>query len=231
MKIVSRSAIAFAITFFFIQEARSQNCEASFFASKGARIETTEYDAKSKSKKSKKVYYITDVQSDNQGMATKIHSVKTEKDGKVSEDKEFSYLCTADGIEMGLGLQDPKKIKQDISLKYPSNMSAGMDLKPDLTYDVFENKGGKTAEGDGQVSITIKNRKVVGAETIQVKAGSWKCTKIIYDFTVRFAVGAMGFPINLKVTEWFNPEVGVVKSETWTKKKMESFSEITAISK
>jgi hypothetical protein len=41
----------------------------------------------------------------------------------------------------------------------------------------------------------------------------------------------MGFPINLKVTEWFNPEVGVVKSETWMKKKLESFTEITAISK
>ena len=82
-----------------------------------------------------------------------------------------------------------------------------------------------------KLTVKITDRKVGQKESISVKAGTWECTKLTYNFSMKIKVGLLSLPIDAKVTEWYSPEVGVVRSETWIKGKMESYSEITSIDK
>lgn len=217
--------IAFAVTLFFAKPTKAQNCQASYLASKGATIEITEYDA-NKALKSKKTYSVTDVQLLGQDVASKIRSV-TEQGGAVTEDKVISFRCNQNGVEWGVGTEDPKT-KKEIFLAYPTNMAPEMALKPDINYELSQT----TPDGkQAKLIAKINKRKVIGSESVQVKAGTWECTKISYDFLLKIKVGLLTLPINAKVIEWYNPQVGVVRSETWVKDKKESYSEITMAKK
>jgi len=221
----SRYIMALTFTFLLASPILAQDCQASYLASKGVTIEITEYDAND-AQKSKKVYSVTDVQSSGQDVTSKVRSV-TEQGGIVTEDKVFSYRCNQAGVEWGLGTEDPKT-KKEIFVAYPANMSAGMELKPDINYELSQ----KTPDGkDAKLIAKINKRKVAGTEKVQVKAGTWECTKITYDFLLKIKVGILTLPINAKVIEWYNPQVGIVRSETWVKGKKENHTEISMVQK
>ena len=204
--------------------AAAQNCESSIYAKTGTKIETTEYD-KAGAKKSVTVLTVKDVQTSN-GIKAGVRSVKTEANGTVSEDKTIHYNCDQQGVLIGLGADDTDTKKEAV-LDYPSNMTAGMMLKNNVAFEFRKEEDGKTIK----VSVKIYDRKVVGKERISVKAGSWDCTKITYKFRFALKMGMLNLPINADCTEWFNPEVGTVRNETWVKGAKEGYSEITALSR
>jgi hypothetical protein len=226
MKNLSISAFTLGITYFFIQSVQAQDCSTSLMTNKGASIEVTEFDA-ARAEKSKKLITVTEVQTTDKTVTSKAKSVKTEKNGTISENKVFTYRCTDQGVEWGIGADNPKTNKE-LFLKYPVNMSPGMTITPDVVYEISQ----KDQDGnEGKVTVKITNRKVAETADITVKAGSWKCTKLTYDFSLKIKIGLLSIPVNAKMSEWYNPEVGIVRSETWIKGKMESYSEITSLTK
>jgi hypothetical protein len=64
----------------------------------------------------------------------------------------------------------------------------------------------------------MKNRKVTGKEKITSDAGSWDAYKIAYDASIKIKMIGIGIPMVMQTTEWFVPNFGVVKSETFSKK-------------
>ena len=214
--------LLFALTLCKI--ASAQIFESSLYAKAGAKIEITEYD-KAGAKKSTTVNTVKDVQTSS-GMNASVRSVKTEANGTVSEDKTIHYNCDQQGVLIGMGADDIDTKKEAV-LDYPSNMTAGMMLKNNVAFEFRKEEDGKTIK----VSVKIYDRKVVGKERISVKAGSWDCTKITYKFRFALKMGMLNLPINADCTEWFNPEVGTVRNETWVKGAKEGYSEITALSR
>lgn len=203
----------------------AQDCSSSYFATKGTVVEFTEYDANNQFN-SKQVYTVASVNK-AATVQSVLAAVKTDKSGTVTEQKTMHYTCNAQGVKWGLGANDTKT-KSEATLLYPADMTAGQDLKTQLEFDY----SGKTPEGQSaRVTVKIKNRKVVGTDKVALKVGSWTCTKITYDVTIRLKIGLFGLPLDFTVTEWFSPDVGVVRSQTYAKGKLTTHAEITAIRK
>jgi hypothetical protein len=202
----------------------AQTCESSVFARNGAVIETTEYNDKDQVS-GVQVYTVANIAKTAAGVQSAPRSIKKDKGGKVTEQKVFHYACNVQGVRWGMGFQDTKT-HQEATLVYPTDMRPGQNLNTQIEGEYT----GKTPEGkNAEVGVKINNRKVVGTEKISLKAGAWTCTKITYDFLFRLKVGFVGLPLNFTVTEWYSPEVGVVRSETRMKGTLFSHSEITAV--
>lgn len=215
--------IYFIAAFLITLKSQAQDCGNSYFAKKGSSIQTTEYGAANEVK-GITVLTVEAVKNKDGEIYSDLHSVKTQ-DGKVAEDKIQHYRCGAEQVVWGLGADD-SKTKKEASVNYPKNMSPGQDLKTNTQFEFKQT----TLEGETvKLSIKINNRKAAGTENVTVKAGTWKCTKITYDFELKLKIGFIGIPVKAKVTEWYNPEVGVVRTETRTKEKLEGYTEITAV--
>jgi hypothetical protein len=205
---------------------QAQDCTSSYLASKGAVVELTEYEANNQLK-GKQVYTVSSTGKTATGVQSVLALVKTDNTGTVTEQKTMHYTCDQQGVQWGQGANDAKT-KTEAVLNYPANMTSGQELKTQLEI----NMSGKTPEGkNAQVNIKVKNRKVVGTDKVTLKAGSWTCTKITYDFIFRLKLGPIGLPLECTVTEWYAPEVGVVRSQTFMKGKLASYTEITALRK
>lgn len=211
------------IAFLIAAKSFSQDCEKSIFTQKGASIQTTEYGAE-KEIKNVTAVIVKSVKNTSGETVSQLQSIKTQ-DGTVIEDKTLTYICSSEKAVWGLGVEDVKTKKEAV-VAYPKNMAQGQDLKTNaaIAFQQTNEKGEKV-----KLNMKISNRKVSGSETISVKAGTWKCTKITYDFELKLKLGFIGIPIQAKVTEWYNPEVGVVRTETRTKDKLEGYTEITAV--
>ncbi|MDY0986670.1 hypothetical protein SOM12_04530 [Flavobacterium sp. CFBP9031] len=201
----------------------AQVCEKSYYSKKGSSIQTTEYGA-GKEIKSVTTLTVTGASLKNGEVTSDLHSVKTQ-DGKVTEDKTLHYSCNVNQVLWGVGAVDTKT-KKEAAFNYPNNMIKGQDLKTNM---VFEYQQTSPEGKNVKLSVKVNNRKVTGNESISTKAGTWKCIKITYDFELKIKVGFIGIPVKAKVTEWYNPEIGVVRSEIWAKDKLESYSEITSL--
>lgn len=215
-------AVSFALGLF--NAAAAQNCDSSPYAKKGSKIETTEYDKKG-AIKNVAVNTVTDVQI-NGGTNSTFRSVKTDANGTVTEDRLWHYRCNDNGIVLGFGIDDTET-KQEAILDYPTNMATGQTLKNNIKFEISKTENGQK----GTLTIKIYDRKVVGKEYVTVKAGSWECTKITSKALFKLKLGPLSLPISFEITEWFNPQVGVVRSETWLKGSKEGTAEITSISK
>lgn len=98
-------------------------------------------------------------------------------------------------------------------LNYPAKMQAGQNL-PDgnFTMEMYE-KDNKMMD----VALQIKDRKVESKESITTNAGTFDCIKITYNTQVKTTTMGMTIPLNMKMTEWYAPILGLyVKSEAST---------------
>jgi len=115
-------------------------------------------------------------------------------------------------------------------LEYPPGMKAGDTLKSG--YIVLSNSnnngpggpGGPPgpppppnpfSSGGGTLTMWIYNRQVIGQESVTTTAGTWNCIKITYKSKVNYKSGPFPAPnINIDVTEWYAPGVGIIKTQT-----------------
>lgn len=85
--------------------------------------------------------------------------------------------------------------------EYPLNYRVGLELRSIAT-DVLVN--------DVKQTFINKNRKIVGEELVKTEAGEFECYKI---------TGESGYDSKVYAyTMWFNPEIGIVKTEYYKKK-------------
>ena len=98
----------------------------------------------------------------------------------------------------------------------PADISEGMEL-PEYSAEVklmFV-----------KVKVSCKDRKVSGRETVTVPAGTFDCFVVEEQMTVK----SMLMSEKNSMKTWYARGIGVVKEETWNKKKLVSVSELTAI--
>ena len=149
----------------------------------------------------------------------KIKSEFADAKNKNQSAKEYEMKCK--GGEFFIDMQslvDPKSMEafkgMEVSIDskdliYPAGLAAGQNL-PDASITVSASTGGVSLLN---LVINITNRKVVGAESVTVPAGTFECFKITYDMETK-----MMFKVNATVAEYVNMGVGNVKTETYDKK-------------
>ncbi|WP_286862420.1 MULTISPECIES: hypothetical protein [Sphingobacterium] len=186
---------------------------------KGTRIDMVEFDANKVQNKTK----VLTVESVS-GKTSKVRSVTTEK-GNVTENNLQTYhfengeaTWTNDAVDT--------KTKRPAIIIYPANMQAGQKINNDVTFE----QTGTTPDGKkATVSVKITDRKVIGKEKVTVKGGTWDCTKLSYKFSLGLKVAFINIPFNVDAVEWYNPDVGVVKTEYSIKGAYAGHAEIASV--
>ncbi|WP_312902648.1 TapB family protein [Chryseobacterium taichungense] len=200
------------------QQIFAQSIETKLLK-QGTRIEMIEFNAENVQNKTK-VLIVESVT----GNTSKVRSVTTEN-GTITEDNLQTYRYDNNGATWIIGATDTKT-KKPAEVRYPINMQIGQKLDNDVNFE----QSGKSPEGQSiQLSIKITDRKVIGREKITVKAGTWDCTKLSYKFSLGIKLGFIKIPFNIDAVEWYNTEVGVVKTEYTMKGKYAGHSEISSI--
>jgi len=214
----------------------AQDCKNYYFMTNNAQVQMTIYDKKGK-ESGVQTWTISDVKNNGAGFSSTVSTVFTDEKGKEITRSSGTYICEGGMLKADIKLSMPQGqapgtnsgAKMDGAyIEYPSGMAAGQTLK-DANFEMDTETSGMKSH----VTFNQTNRKVADKEKITTPAGSWDAYKITYDgfFKIKMMIG-IGVPMNMKVTEWFVPGFGIVKSETYDKNgKLMGSSVLTSIKK
>lgn len=199
-----------------IQVAAGQDCKLYFPETENAQIEYKSFDKKNKITGSS-VQQIKDIKRNAGSVSAVIEAETFDNKGNTQGKATFDARCE-NGIfyidmskfinqESMEGFKDMEMTVEGGSLEMPSRLNAGDVLKPGEMKMAFSS-GGATVM---TMTVSITNRKVEGIQDVTTDAGTFKCYKISYDIATK-----MMFNIKAKAVEYFNEEVGMVKSESYT---------------
>jgi hypothetical protein len=109
----------------------------------------------------------------------------------------------------------------------PVQPTVGEQL-PDAVLEVVINmEGGKPFSS---IEALYTDRKVVARETLNTDAGSFDCFKIESNYTITTKTLGVGIPFRGSSIDYFNPGVGMVKSESYNKAaKLTGYTLLTAL--
>ncbi|MCU0467692.1 MAG: DUF3108 domain-containing protein [Arcicella sp.] len=215
-------------SFITITLTEAQSC-GYLLMTNNAEVEMSMYDKKGNS--SGKVIY--KVISSN-GTEAKVNSKVFNEKGKELTTAEGTYKCDGKkfAVDMramlpgeqakSMNMKDMEVKTNDATLYYPTNLSVGSSL-PDNEFVADTYTGGMKIMS---MNLRVTDRKVEGKENITTPAGTFECYKISSNQNVKAI-----FNISMQTIEWFSPNVGIIKTETYRKGDLVSSTLITKIVK
>lgn len=216
--------LAFLIFLFTISTWAQSSCGSYYPLERGTTSEITTY-----SKKGKIAAITTNTVINFTGAKATIESILKDKTNKVLTQTNFEVQCTADGVEIDIkSMLSPQLFDQfngmetDIkgtNVKLPNTLTVGQTL-PDAMMQMNINMSGIVMN----MEVEMKNRKVVGTETITTPAGTFDCFVIEYTSLTKMGMSRTG-----KAKQWIAKNVGMVKQEDYNRNgKVTSNSLLTA---
>lgn len=220
--------IAFISACLVVASTFAQDCHYDEL-SKGTYWVMTNFDKKGKLESSS-AQTIKSIAENANGVEYFVHGLIRDKKEKETQEIEFSMICNDGEFTMDLSKALPAEALASIEsmdvkitgdgLKYPSNLSAGIQL-PDAKVNVKAVVSGMTVM---DMTSEVTNRVVEAQETINVGAGAYNCFRIRQTTTIKNKL------LN-SVTEevqWYSPGIGVIKAQFYDKKGAEAgHSELT----
>ena len=196
--------------------AASQDCKTYLFLQNNKTIEMTIYNKKGDAS-GKQVYTVSDYKTSGGISSATVNTEMFDKKGKSIIKSVNSVQCKGGVMMMDMKMNIPQGQQfsntdakvQDVYLEYPANMSVGDALKDGHMQLETDSKGMKQS-----LTMDITNRKVEGKESVSTTAGTWDCYKITSSSKTKISTMGIGIPINMDVTEWYAPGVGVIKTES-----------------
>lgn len=218
----SRIMVFMALLLAIDKVSTAQDCKSYYYMTNNAEVQITLYDAGG-AKNGMQTWKISNVSKEGNGFQSTINSSFTNAKGEEIAKGNGIYRCVGGKLMADMRMSIPQDQVQQVKaadaqlneayVEYPDVVSEGMML-PDASFDMNVNTSGIPSTA----RFEMRNRKVVGKETITSEAGSWEAYKITYDATIKIKMAGIGIPMVMKTTEWFVPKFGVVKSETYSKK-------------
>ena len=204
----------------------AQDCKDAMYFREGRTITYTKYDKNGKPA-GRDVGKIAEVK-ENGGVRTSVYKlVKYDAKDKVKEDGGAVVTCSGEGLK--IGFQIPKMDngeQEEAYFSYPSDMKPGQKLEANMELHIKGKTNGKKMD----VYFRVENRSVIAMEKITTPTGTYTAYKIGYDMDVKFKVMGIGIPMKLKILEWYEPAVGVVKTESYNKDgKLEEQSVLSSL--
>lgn len=147
-----------------------------------------------------------------------------DKKEKLLFEGEYPIVCTGNELLIDMqslmnpammeGFSDMEVSISSMDIVIPENPKIG-DKLPDAEMEIKVNTGDMTIS---EMVISMKNRVVEARETITTPAGTFDCIKLTYEN--HMDTKAMGISRNVvtKVSEYYAPDVGNVKSEFFDQK-------------
>jgi len=215
--------------------AWSQDCSKYLFLQQGKTIELTSYNKKGEPS-GRNVYTVSNVSSSGGTTTGTLSSQMFDKKERPTNTSTSTVKCTGGLIQMDMKFMLPdgpagKMSSAQVSgtggiLEYPPAMKAGDTLKSGnivLTNSNNNNGAGgppgpppppNPFGGGSTLTMWIYNRQVIGQESVTTTAGTWNCVKIAYKSKVNYKSGPFPATMNIDVTEWYAPGVGIIKTQT-----------------
>jgi len=222
-----KSLLALYLLLFIAMPSAAQDCSKYYPFEEGTTFQITNYDKKEKPA-GVIDYIVKESSGDTALLAYEMHDDK----GELIISSEYGITCKDDGIAIDFkSLMSPgvlgqyKDMEVDISgtdMFLPNNLSPGQQL-PDA--EVLMNIS--MTPINMKMTVKMLNRNVEANETISTPAGTFDCVVVTYDHETK-----MGMKITGKAKQWFAEDVGMVKSESYSKNgKLIGSSVLTAFSK
>jgi hypothetical protein len=213
--------IFLAITAFVcaITGTHAQNCSKYLLLQNNKRIEMTIYNKKDK-ENGKQVWNVSNLKTAGSSTTAHISTEFFDDKGKSINKGESEIKCSNGMLMMNMKMMlNEAQLKQMDNatinasgefLEYPAAMKEGDNLKDGNFKMNYKMNGGM--ETNMEINVT---RRVVGAtESITSPAGTWNCVKITSHQKLVTKIAGIGIPMNMDVTEWFAPGVGVIKTQS-----------------
>jgi len=216
MKKILFTAIA---VFIVMRFGMAQSCSQFINAVNGKKLVYSNLDAKGKGQG--KINY-TSTKKDASTIT--VHTEILDKNGQSASNSDSEISCNGDAISIDMkSFIPPGSVKQFNKMQmqgdgkylvYPLNLKAGQTLEDGSVNIIITNDGHQM----GNIQMDITNRKVEQEETVNTAAGDFNCFRISYDAALKVKMMGIGFPVRMRVTEWFAPKLArFVKSETYSK--------------
>jgi predicted transcriptional regulator len=229
---MKKSLLIFALALFCGLGISAQDCVSYYATEVGTRVETQSFDAKNKMT-GVTVQKVTDKQENDGQIVISIESQSFDSKNKPTGTSTLEYFC-----KNGVFYMDMKKFMDPTAnqsyegmevvidatdMEMPAVLAPGQTLK-DASFSMkVSNQGFPVIN----MSVKITNRKVEAVEKITTTAGTFECYKISYDLEMMNFV-----KITTKAIEWYAPNTGAVRSETYDSKgNLLGYSIITKFSK
>ena len=195
----------------------AQNCESYFPQEVGKKYIYTDYNKKDKvtgfSEKT-----VLEKNNITGGVEVKISETSKDKDGKNPSTSEYTIKCengifTAD-MESYLNKEQMKAYEgMDVvvdadNLTIPENAKAGDALNSGKVVATISNEGMQIMT----MTVNVTDRKVDAIESITTKAGTFECLKITSSIEIKTIM-----VFRTTTTEWYVKNIGIVKSELYSK--------------
>ncbi len=220
--------IGLLLMFAVLTGMKAQECKLFFPTEVGTVREMKHYDKKDRLTGITRQEVLDYRESANK-LELVIQAEMKDDKGKELTSNELSLYCEDGVFYMDMSEFIPEQSKAALesmeftieqeNLRYPSNLSVGDELDDGMvTMNVKQMPMLNT-------TVTIYDRKVVAREPVATDAGTFDCFKITYDIESK---SMMTF--NMSSVEWINPEVGIVKSESYNKRgKRTGYTLLTAV--
>jgi hypothetical protein len=194
-----------------------QDCKLYYPATANAQLEYKSFDKKNKLTGSSK-QRVKEIKKGPDSMTAIIEAEYFDSKGSSQGKAEMTARCEKGIFYIDMknymnqqSMSSYKDMEMSIeggSLEMPSRLKVGDILKPGDMKMSFSANGMTFMT----MSISISNRKVEAIENVTTDAGTFSCYKISFDATTK-----MGMTISTKGAEYFNDDIGMVKSETFDK--------------
>jgi hypothetical protein len=194
---------------------KGQNCKLYYPTAENAQLEYKSFDKKNKLTGTSK-QRIKEVKKSADAIAVTIESEYFDNKGASLGKAEMTARCEKGIFYIDMKnymnqqtLESYKDMEVSIeggTLEMPSKLNVGDILKPGDMKMSFSSNGMTFMT----ISMNISNRKVEAKEDVTTDAGTFSCYKISYDATTK-----MGFTVSSKGVEYYNDDIGMVKSETY----------------
>ena len=201
--------------------SRSQECTSYFPMQEGSSFEITNYDHKDKVQ-GRAEHFVISREEQGDEIAVQIESTIFDKKDKEVTTLEYEVRCKNGVFEFRMpsvsmaGAGVDTKVEGDF-LDIPADPYPGQRLK-DGTIRISINEV-------MNITTTVTDRKVEALEQITTPAGTFDCIKITYSVETKFM-----FKITGAAAEWYAPNVGMVRSESYDKKgKLAGYSLLTQL--
>ncbi len=211
------------LVLFFALTVSAQDCSFYIPLEEGKGFQYENYNKKDKFQ-SKNDIEIVAVGKVTNGTEAIMAAKSYDKKDKLLFEGEYGIICTGNELLIDMqslinpammeGFSDMEVSISSMDIVIPENPKVG-DKLPDAEMEITVSTGGMTIS---EMVISMKNRVVEARETITTPAGTFDCIKLTYEN--HMDTKAMGISRNVvtKVSEYYAPDVGNVKSEFFDQK-------------
>ena len=228
-----KKLLTFLALMLFAGGASFAQCNEMFDYQSGTSWQWTNYDKKGKfmGKSMQKIEVLNKLSN---GFEVTISVVQSDKNGEQIGPFSMDMACKDGVVYFDMKkfipdehLNDPEgEATVDVigdNLEMPINMKAGDYLKD---ASVSMTIGGSGSPMGIKMTVDIFDRKVESEEKLNTPAGEFDCFVITQTMKTKMVMS-----MQMESKEWYSPGIGMVKSESFKKGKLMSYSILTQFSK